>query len=133
MALCDALPWIFVPSCNVSTAPSPLQARDPQHLHAHVLARLQRQRANIAAGAKVRAFPPDKSDACQVALARQRALPTRKHPHAVGIQQQAHHHGGIKRRRAPGFFLIAPRNGAHPAIRLRKMTKSLSGSLASGL
>ena len=50
--------------------------------------------------------PDHNGEERQVALARLGDLAARKYPHAVSIQQQAHHHLGVQRRRPTGFMLI---------------------------
>src|SRR5215470_2411345 len=45
-------------------------------------------------------------DKRQVALAGLGDLAARKHPHAIGVQQQADHHRWLKRGSPPGFILI---------------------------
>src|SRR6266568_2878318 len=64
------------------------------------------QRAQVTDGAKVRAFLTHDGQKGQVTFARQRDFAARKHPNAVGIQQQAYHHGRIERRCTPSFLLI---------------------------
>jgi hypothetical protein len=70
------------------------------------LERFQMQLAKVTDGAKVRARLSHNGEKGQIAFARQGDLAARKHPHAVGIEQQAHHHGRIERRRTPGFLRI---------------------------
>ena len=75
-------------------------------MHKDVLERLQMQRAEIADRAKVRALLAHNGDEGQIAFASQRDLAARKHPDAIGIEQQAHHHRRIERRGAPRFLFI---------------------------
>jgi hypothetical protein len=84
----------------------PRLARHTQDLPKHIATGLHMQRTKVAEGPAVWAIRPHKSDKGQVALTGRRNLAARKHPHAVGIQQQADHHRRVKRGSPPGFILI---------------------------
>ena len=108
IALCrDALPWIFVPS--VATLPNCTSwppKPEAHHLDKHLFEGLQMLLAKIADGPEVWTFLPHNRHECEIAFAGPRDLPARKHPDAVGIEQQTDHHGGIKRGGASRFRLI---------------------------
>src|SRR5215470_17013013 len=80
--------------------------RDPQHLHKHIAEGVQMQLTKIADGPEVRALCAHNGDERQVPFAGLGDLSAGKHPHAVGIQQQAHHHGWVKRGGTTTFILI---------------------------
>ena len=107
MALCrDAWPWIFVPSVDTLPHCPPSLCCQTHPLHHHVLQRLKRPLAEIAAGATVWTVLAHKSPEGEGAFASQGDLPARHYPHAVGREQQADHPGWIGGRGAPGFGLI---------------------------
>ena len=64
------------------------------------------QLAEIADGAKIRAFLAHNGEEGQVTFAGHRDLTARKHPDAIGIEQQAHHHRWIERGGTPRFLFI---------------------------
>src|SRR6266404_5173795 len=91
---------------HVASLHQPRRPCQTDHLHKYVLQHLQMERAKIADRAKVWTVLPYNGDEGEVALAGQGDLAARKHPHTVGIEQEADHHGWVKRRRATGFLLI---------------------------
>jgi len=85
----------------------------PPHLHTHRFARVQRQRATVTDGAKVRAVRAYDGHQGHMPCTGQRDLPARQHPHTIRLPQQAHQQRWITRRTSPRCLLLRSIERAH--------------------
>ena len=91
---------------HVAQLHQPCGSRQTHHVHKDVCERLQMLLPEIADRPKVRTLRAHDGEEGQIAFAGQGNLAARKHPHAVGIEQQAHHHCRLEWGGASGFGFI---------------------------